>query len=178
MDIVVYSDGATMFRDEELRDISEVEKGLNFIEVKCLLKSKDHGEQVGKLKISADGKLEINCDCVPDCQQGKHNHGEVERFLRPRQAVHRNEFVRCCKCGKERRFYLRTMEECRTYHEAVASGSWTCDQNLYRAKARWGCLTSPKCEGCMACVCMGSGMCRFEDCNCQTCIDFIQNLGQ
>ncbi|CAL5379148.1 unnamed protein product [Camellia sinensis] len=59
MDIVVYGDDATMFRDEELEDISEIERGPNFVEVQCLLKSQNHGEQVGNLKVFLEGNLKL-----------------------------------------------------------------------------------------------------------------------
>ncbi|KAI7981362.1 Protein ULTRAPETALA 1 [Camellia lanceoleosa] len=205
MDIVVYGDGATMFRDEELEDISEIERGPNFVEVKCLLKSQNHGEQVGNLKVFLEGKIEINYGCVLNCQEDgkrvplrntpllkyyyRHQPREVEGFLQPRQAVHHDEFMRCL-CGKERRFHPLTMIKCRMYHEAFTAGNWTCAQSLHKkitcqneeerqsSKALRGCPKSPKCKDCMACVCVGCSMCRFEDFSCQTCINFIQNIGQ
>jgi hypothetical protein len=40
--------------------------------------------------------------------------------------THRDEFVRCTRCGKGRRFRLRSEEECRAYHDALAKAHWTC----------------------------------------------------
>lgn len=40
--------------------------------------------------------------------------------------LHRDEFIRCTSCGKERRFRLRTKEECRIYHDALAKPNRTC----------------------------------------------------
>ncbi|CAI0549894.1 unnamed protein product [Linum tenue] len=42
------------------------------------------------------------------------------------RVFHRDEFVRCSKCNKERRFRLRTKEECRVHHDSVANASWKC----------------------------------------------------
>ncbi|KAL5986888.1 ultrapetala, partial [Asimina triloba] len=39
---------------------------------------------------------------------------------------HRDEFVHCSKCNKDRRFRLRTKEECRIYHDAVLDHKWKC----------------------------------------------------
>ncbi|KAM7270738.1 hypothetical protein ACFE04_029952 [Oxalis oulophora] len=44
---------------------------------------------------------------------------------------HRDEFVRCSKCNKERRFRLRTKEECRIHHDTVADGNWKCADLSY-----------------------------------------------
>ncbi|KAF3332977.1 protein ULTRAPETALA 1-like protein [Carex littledalei] len=100
---------------------------------------------------------------------------------------HRDEFVRCSSCNKERRFRLRTKEECRVYHDAVANRNWqcsdltfdkiTCEDEEERAsrKVLRGCLRSPSCKGCTKCVCFGCKTCRFSDCSCQTCVDFTHN---
>ncbi|CAN1123828.1 Protein ULTRAPETALA 1 [Linum perenne] len=103
------------------------------------------------------------------------------------RVFHRDEFVRCSKCNKERRFRLRTKEECRIHHDSVANASWkcadmpfdklTCDDEEERAsrKVYRGCSRSPTCKGCTSCVCFGCEICRFSDCSCQTCIDFTSN---
>jgi hypothetical protein len=44
---------------------------------------------------------------------------------------HRDEFVRCTKCNKERRFRLRSKEECRIHHDAVADANWKCSDLPY-----------------------------------------------
>ncbi|KAK8952092.1 Protein ULTRAPETALA 1 [Platanthera zijinensis] len=101
---------------------------------------------------------------------------------------HRDEFVRCSKCNKERRFRLQTQAECRTYHDAVLDASWkcsdlpsddklSCDGEEERASRRSlrGCSRSALCKGCTLCVCFGCEICRYPDCSCQTCIDFLSN---
>lgn len=42
------------------------------------------------------------------------------------KACHRDEFLRCTECNKDRRFRLRSKEECRTYHDALANVHWNC----------------------------------------------------
>ncbi|XP_015080832.1 protein ULTRAPETALA 2 isoform X2 [Solanum pennellii] len=103
------------------------------------------------------------------------------------KACHRDEFLRCTKCNKARRFRLRSKEECRTYHDALANVHWncscipydkfSCDDEEERASRRVyrGCSRSPTCKGCTTCVCFGCEICRFSDCSCQTCSDFTKN---
>ncbi|XP_077254070.1 protein ULTRAPETALA 1-like [Tasmannia lanceolata] len=100
---------------------------------------------------------------------------------------HRHEFIRCTSCNKERRFRLRTKEECRNYHDALADRNWKCSDPAYdkitcddeeerrSRKVYRGCSRSPACSGCTSCVCFGCEICRFSDCSCQTCKDFILN---
>ncbi|KAH6762501.1 hypothetical protein C2S52_019934 [Perilla frutescens var. hirtella] len=45
-----------------------------------------------------------------------HKHNFQRRL---RQVTHRDEFVRCCCCGKDRRFSLRTKQDCKIYHDAL-----------------------------------------------------------
>ncbi|KAH8490473.1 hypothetical protein H0E87_022851 [Populus deltoides] len=103
------------------------------------------------------------------------------------RVCHRDEFVRCNKCNKERRFRLRSKEECRIHHDALADANWkcadmpydkiTCDDDEERASRRVyrGCTRSQTCKGCTSCVCFGCEICRFSDCSCQTCTDFTRN---
>ncbi|XP_057461108.1 protein ULTRAPETALA 2-like [Actinidia eriantha] len=67
MEMIVYGEGATMFSNEELRGITNIEKGPNYIAAKCVLKSQDHGELPGRLMVFPEGKLEISCECYPGC---------------------------------------------------------------------------------------------------------------
>lgn len=50
---------------------------------------------------------------------------------RPRQKAHRDEYIECFICKLERRFHLRTIEECRIYHDAVAKRKWICSYMGY-----------------------------------------------
>lgn len=104
------------------------------------------------------------------------------------RVCHRDEFVHCTMCNKERRFRLRNKDECRMYHDALADENWkcadipydkvTCEYDEERASRRVyrGCSRSPTCKGCTSCVCFGCEICRFSDCGCQTCIDFTRNV--
>ncbi|KAA8524467.1 hypothetical protein F0562_010890 [Nyssa sinensis] len=47
------------------------------------------------------------------------------------RVFHRDEFVRCARCNKERRFRLRTKEECRIYHDSLADVNWKCADMPY-----------------------------------------------
>lgn len=101
--------------------------------------------------------------------------------------VHRDEFKYCIKCSKARRFRLQTKEECRVYHDAERNANWkcsdfpdgrmSCDDEEERASRRLlrGCLVKPLCKGCLQCSCIGCETCRFSDCNCQLCTDFVKN---
>lgn len=42
------------------------------------------------------------------------------------KVFHRDEFICCSRCNKERRFRLRTKEECRAHHDALADVNWKC----------------------------------------------------
>ncbi|KAI4319813.1 hypothetical protein MLD38_033367 [Melastoma candidum] len=114
----------------------------------------------------------------------KSGNGSIKSTLK---VGHRDEFVRCSRCNKVRRFRLRTKEECRHYHNAVANANWkcsdfpldkiTCDDDEERASRRVyrGCTRSPTCKGCTSCVCFGCEICRSTDCSCQMCRDFTSN---
>lgn len=39
---------------------------------------------------------------------------------------HRDEFVTCLKCLKQRRFRRRNLQECQIYHDAVNNPKWEC----------------------------------------------------
>ncbi|XP_068644463.1 protein ULTRAPETALA 1-like [Aristolochia californica] len=115
----------------------------------------------------------------------KNNNGSHKSHCaRP---SHHDEFIRCTICNKERRFRLRSKEECRVYHDALLEHNWncsnlsydkiTCDTEEERAsrKVYRGCSRSPSCKGCTSCVCFGCNICRFSECSCQTCVDFTMN---
>ncbi|KAK4792518.1 hypothetical protein SAY86_022953 [Trapa natans] len=115
---------------------------------------------------------------------GKTLNGSQRSHMK---VFHRDEFIRCSRCNKERRFRLRTKEECRLYHDALGDINWKCadlsydnikcDEEEERAsrKVYRGCSRSPMCKGCTSCVCFGCDFCRFTDCSCQTCMDFTRN---
>ncbi|KAG4390196.1 hypothetical protein GLYMA_06G250300v4 [Glycine max] len=98
---------------------------------------------------------------------------------------HRDEFLHCTSCRKERRFRLKSRPDIKNYHEALNNKSWTCslwpyhkitcddDEERPSLRASRGCSRSSTCQGCSTCYCEGCIKCRFEDCNCQECRDFM-----
>ncbi|KAK9938201.1 hypothetical protein M0R45_014954 [Rubus argutus] len=118
----------------------------------------------------------------------KHAANENNWDRRRSNFLHRDEFLCCCECKKERRFHLRTTDGCRRFHDASANKSWKCadhyekttcdDDEEERAsrKSYRGCPRAATCKGCTSCVCVGCNMCRFKDCDCRTCVDYIQNV--
>ncbi|ESR65201.1 hypothetical protein CICLE_v10010695mg [Citrus x clementina] len=117
----------------------------------------------------------------------KHTSNEASTSCRGKRIFHRDEFIGCSRCKKERRFRMRTKEECRIYHDAQLARRWKCvnwpydkidcdagEERSSRRSCR-GCPRLPACEGCTTCVCLGCLKCRFKDCNCRTCVDFMQN---
>ncbi|XP_021758524.1 protein ULTRAPETALA 1-like [Chenopodium quinoa] len=105
------------------------------------------------------------------------------------RTVHRDEFMKCTACGKRRLFMCRNKDQCKAYHQATKnSATWTCSDFPYkflrceddeRRGAKnlvRGCPLKPTCEGCSSCVCFGCDMCRFDDCDCRTCLDYILNI--
>ncbi|KAD6795672.1 hypothetical protein E3N88_06568 [Mikania micrantha] len=47
------------------------------------------------------------------------------------RVCHRDEFLRCTKCNKHRRFRLRTKDECRSYHDSLMNANWNCSDMPY-----------------------------------------------
>ncbi|XP_072970064.1 protein ULTRAPETALA 2-like [Typha angustifolia] len=214
------------FKDEDLKNMSGLKRGDDFIEVTCGCTSRRFGDAVGKLKVFANGELEVTCECIPECKEGKMTPSAFEKHSRREtarrwkyniwvmvngkkvpllktallkyydratktgsaaQRLHRDEFVRCTMCNRQRRFRLRSEDECRAYHDAQAVLNWKCsDMPFYnitcndeeeresRRRLR-GCSRAPLCKGCIQCVCFGCKMCRFSDCGCQTCNDYMDN---
>ncbi|KAK9689720.1 hypothetical protein RND81_09G077000 [Saponaria officinalis] len=222
-----------VFNEEEIREISGVQRGNGFVEVTCGCTSRRYGDAVGRLRVFLSGLLQISCDCTPGCPEDKlspaafekHSERESSRKWKNNiwvivngekvplfktvllkyynqtcrastgcnkqngRTVHRDEFVRCTRCNKDRRFHLRTKDECRLHHNAFLDEDWkcidhphdriSCDDDEERASRRIyrGCTRSPTCKGCTSCVCFGCEICCFTDCTCQTCTDFTRNAG-
>ncbi|KAF2283179.1 hypothetical protein GH714_043509 [Hevea brasiliensis] len=137
-----------LFSDEELREMSGVKRGGDYIEVTCGCTSHRYGDAVDKLTPAAFEKhsgretarkwknnvwVIVNGEKVPLSKtvllkyysQASKNANGSHRSHNGRVS-HRDEFVRCSKCNKERRFRLRTKEECRIHHDALADANWKC----------------------------------------------------
>lgn len=66
------------------------------------------------------------------------------------RVCHRDEFVHCTMCNKERRFRLRNKDECRMYHDALADENWKCadipyDKYVALSSTEW--INTWKCVG-------------------------------
>ena len=59
-----------LFSEEELREMSGVKRGGDYIEVMCGCTSHRYGDAVGRLRVFINGELEITCECTPGCDEG------------------------------------------------------------------------------------------------------------
>jgi hypothetical protein len=62
--------GAALFSEEELREVSGVRWGEDFVEMTCGCTSHRYGDAVGRLRVFASGDLEVSCECTPGCHEG------------------------------------------------------------------------------------------------------------
>ncbi|KAL3016769.1 hypothetical protein AAZX31_06G235100 [Glycine max] len=180
----------------------------DYIEVVCGTPNKKYGDYVGRLKINNEGQYIITCECCPKCPlvnvtlEAFEKHALREgsgRWKRNiwanvanrkdsamrKQNIHRDEFLHCKRCGKERRFHLKSTPDIKNYHDALNNKCWTCslwpyqkitcddDEEGSSLKASRGCSRSSTCQDCSTCYCEGCIKCHFEDCNCQECRDFM-----
>ncbi|KAJ0612126.1 putative developmental regulator, ULTRAPETALA [Helianthus annuus] len=163
----------------------------HYIGIACGCTNYQLEESVGILRISDDDpSLLFAIAMMPamewrtkvlvfNCNNEKIKLGETcflryykgDEYVRPHSQVsHRDEFLSCTACYKECRFELRTMDACRTYHDAAARDMIPSNERSLRTHG--GCRRNSKCKGYEHCVCFGCQMCRFEDCGCQVCADF------
>ncbi|CAN4094117.1 unnamed protein product [Withania somnifera] len=106
----------------------------------------------------------------------KYYNQTLKHTNRSPNSCHRDEFIICTKCKKERRFRRRSQVECKIYHDALTNTHWNCSDFPY---GKFSCDEEERASrlviGCTSCVCSGCEVCRFADCSCQTCIDFTKN---
>ncbi|KAL1203148.1 Protein ULTRAPETALA 1 [Cardamine amara subsp. amara] len=133
-----------------------------------------------KVPLSKTVLLKYYNEALKKCNRSNRSQGT--------KVFHRDEFVGCNECEKERRFRLRSRDECLLHHNAMADPNWkcsdfpydkiTCEEEEERGsrKVYRGCTRSATCKGCTTCVCFGCELCRFSDCTCQTCVDFTSNV--
>lgn len=60
-----------LFSEDELREMSGVKRGRDYIEVTCGCTSHRYGDAVGRLRVYINGELEITCECTPGCNEGR-----------------------------------------------------------------------------------------------------------
>ncbi|KAL5986887.1 ultrapetala [Asimina triloba] len=70
MEVGGEKDGVLIFKDDDLNGISGLKRGVDFIEVMCGCTSQRYGDFVGRLKVFANGDLEVSCECTPGCEEG------------------------------------------------------------------------------------------------------------
>lgn len=60
------------------------------------------------------------------CYDLASNSSDNSSTHRKKEPFHRDEFVQCAQCKKERRFRMQILEECRVYHDVRENENWTC----------------------------------------------------
>ncbi|KAB2596439.1 protein ULTRAPETALA 1-like [Pyrus ussuriensis x Pyrus communis] len=74
--------GLVLFSDDELRKMSEVNRGSDHIEVTCGYTSHRYGDAVGRFRVFVNGDLEVTCKCTPGCKEGLSlYHFDLSHFL-------------------------------------------------------------------------------------------------
>lgn len=69
----------------------------------------------------------IGSEKVPLVKTVLLRYSEVNSKTRPsKRKIHRDEFVKCAKCSKRRRFVVGTEKQYREYHDAEIDGNWEC----------------------------------------------------
>ncbi|XP_059274622.1 uncharacterized protein LOC132029337 isoform X2 [Lycium ferocissimum] len=68
-----------MFSEEELREISVLKRGDDYVEVLCGCTSHRYGDAVAKLRVCSSGELQIACDCTPGCPEDKLTPAAFEK---------------------------------------------------------------------------------------------------
>ncbi|XP_018851204.1 protein ULTRAPETALA 1-like [Juglans regia] len=126
-----------MLNEEELNDMSELDRGPRFLEVKCDCTNRKYGDFTGRLRISTCGHVVI---AAWDRVQPQLSGRTTKRLLSRSRSVypsttkmhqiymnicstdskssererkfHRDEFIKCSTCNKERMtFRLRNREQ-------------------------------------------------------------------
>ncbi|KAM1065801.1 hypothetical protein TB2_020887 [Malus domestica] len=62
--------GLVLFSDDELREMSRVNRGSDHIEVTCGCTNHRYDDAIGRLRVFVNGDLEVTCECTPGCQEG------------------------------------------------------------------------------------------------------------
>ncbi|KAK6934318.1 hypothetical protein RJ641_034473 [Dillenia turbinata] len=194
------------FTDKELADIYDLQRRGDHIEVTCGCRSSGFGNLSPAAFIKHTPKrgqsnwLHSIWVTTMDGNKVPLKETVLLKYYKPNESessckrklpslVHRDEFIKCSKCNKERRFERRSKIQCRIYHDASNNKMWKCtdsvdgsltcetEEERFSRKALCGCPRAISCQGCRRCICLGCDMCHFEDCSCRACLDFFQNVG-
>ncbi|KAB2615179.1 protein ULTRAPETALA 1-like [Pyrus ussuriensis x Pyrus communis] len=122
--------GLVLFSDDQRREMSGVNRGLDHIEVTCGYTIHRFDDSVGRLRVFVNGDLEVTCECNPSCQEGLSLcHFDLSHFV----------------AFWEERIQLRCMLFCLT--ECLLLAGYTiaiCLPTLHMVESRWflACLWS------------------------------------
>ncbi|KAK1581804.1 hypothetical protein Q3G72_009141 [Acer saccharum] len=138
-----------MLLEGELNCMQVLERGQDYIEVWCGCTSQKYGDYIGKLKVLEGDDIppfdrltsfaeemtpydfENHSQRTCLIKYFKHGSNEVSTSCRGKRNFHRDEFVTCSSCEKERCFHLQTKEDCMIYHAAAADKKWKCSDRPY-----------------------------------------------
>ncbi|KAK1393300.1 Developmental regulator, ULTRAPETALA [Heracleum sosnowskyi] len=73
------SGGASMFNEEDTKEIDGLRVCEDHVEVTCGCTSHQYGDAVGTLRVFPNGDLEINCECTPGCDEDKLTPAAFEK---------------------------------------------------------------------------------------------------
>ncbi|XP_021894675.1 protein ULTRAPETALA 2-like [Carica papaya] len=92
-----------------------------------------HADREGTRNWKSHVWVTINGEKVPLSKSGllvyyknASNLNNRSKLVRGKQQFHRDEFITCTLCRKDRRFRVRTAEEYRRFHDALANKKWSC----------------------------------------------------
>ncbi|KHN18259.1 Protein ULTRAPETALA 1 [Glycine soja] len=105
----VGDDGKILFDEEELKMILDFKRGEDYIE--------DHWEDEDRVPL---WKTPLIKYYTPDKCEANRKDSAMRK-----QNFHRDEFLRCTRCGKERRFHLKSRPDIKNYHDALNNKCWT-----------------------------------------------------
>lgn len=88
---VARNEGEIKFTEEELKEISDLKRGPNFIQVTCGCTHKKKGDYTGRLRINSHGHFMIKCTCYDKCTEGK----SLSQLLRLVSHHSHHTLVRC-----------------------------------------------------------------------------------
>lgn len=112
--------------------------GLNLLGTMTPEEFEKHSQREGIKKwksniwVSLEGlKVPLWRTCLLKYYKHSQNEANWTSGALRRRNFHRDEFIRCSHCNKERRFRLRTRDQCRIYHNAITNQRWKCVDRPY-----------------------------------------------
>lgn len=82
--------------------------------------------------VQIDGeKVPLEMTQIMKYYDHKANVHKMMKYANRNKKFHKDEFIRCSKCNKERRFRRRNMKAIKDYHDAFNDESWECSDWPY-----------------------------------------------